>query len=177
MVALIQPQNLTRTPARPSRRSAPQSSRQSQPRAGHLRAVPEPTPSGTEQFRQWVLGLDRAVVGVAAICAVIALGFVSLGMIQGQARASAAPAAVAPASVAPAGLGEATLLVTSGDTMWDLASAVAGPGEDPRPVMDALTARNGSSALWAGQRLVIPAEFVDTVLALGGPATVTTNAG
>jgi hypothetical protein len=47
--------------------------------------------------------------------------------------------------------------VQSGDTLWELAAAVA-PGRDPRPVIDRIVELNGleSGALRAGQRLAVP---------------------
>ena len=44
--------------------------------------------------------------------------------------------------------------VQPGDTLWSIASAVA-PGQDLRPVVDALEAANGGTTLVAGQRLLI----------------------
>ncbi len=46
-------------------------------------------------------------------------------------------------------------VVQPGDTWWDLAAAVA-PGEDPRPVVDALIEANGGAALQVGQRILLP---------------------
>jgi hypothetical protein len=46
-------------------------------------------------------------------------------------------------------------VVQPGDTWWDLAASVA-PGEDPRPVVDALIEANGGAALQVGQRILLP---------------------
>jgi Tfp pilus assembly protein FimV len=52
-----------------------------------------------------------------------------------------------------------TYLVRPGDTLWAIAERVA-PGEDPRPVVDAIADANGidAGALVPGQRLVVPAD-------------------
>jgi nucleoid-associated protein YgaU len=49
-------------------------------------------------------------------------------------------------------------VVRDGDTLWSIASRLV-PGEDPRPVVDAIAAINGvdAGALVPGQTLVIPA--------------------
>lgn len=46
-------------------------------------------------------------------------------------------------------------VVQPGDTWWDLAAEVA-PGEDPRPVVDALIEANGGATLQVGQRILLP---------------------
>jgi nucleoid-associated protein YgaU len=49
-------------------------------------------------------------------------------------------------------------VVRGGDTLWSIAVRLA-PGEDPRPLVDAISAANGvePGALVPGQTLVIPA--------------------
>ncbi|WP_164743407.1 LysM peptidoglycan-binding domain-containing protein [Microbacterium sulfonylureivorans] len=53
-----------------------------------------------------------------------------------------------------------TITVSSGDTLWSIAEAVA-PAADPRDVVDALVRLNAldSVSLQAGQSLAIPAEY------------------
>jgi hypothetical protein len=50
-------------------------------------------------------------------------------------------------------------VVKPGDTLWGIASRVAGPGSDPRPVVDALIAANHlpSPDVVAGMALRLPA--------------------
>lgn len=49
-------------------------------------------------------------------------------------------------------------VVSSGETLWELARGVAAPGEDLRDVVGALVELNGleSSGLDAGQKIVLP---------------------
>jgi hypothetical protein len=49
---------------------------------------------------------------------------------------------------------ERSVVVQPGDTVWSIAAELAGEG-DVRPVVDAIVDANGSSALQAGERLVI----------------------
>lgn len=48
-------------------------------------------------------------------------------------------------------------VVREGDTLWSIARRVA-PGEDPRPMVDAITAANGvdARAIVPGQTLLVP---------------------
>jgi Tfp pilus assembly protein FimV len=51
-----------------------------------------------------------------------------------------------------------TYVVRPGDTLWGIASRLAGPEADPRPVVDALAAANRvDGQLAVGARLVLPA--------------------
>ncbi|MFL5798507.1 MAG: LysM peptidoglycan-binding domain-containing protein [Actinomycetota bacterium] len=60
-------------------------------------------------------------------------------------RAHRAPAAVR------------TYVVRPGDTLWAIAGRLAGPGADPRPVVDELVRANGvRGELRVGTRLVLP---------------------
>jgi LysM repeat protein len=45
--------------------------------------------------------------------------------------------------------------VQPGDTLWGIATAVASPGEDIRPLVDGLKELTGGSSLDIGQRIVI----------------------
>jgi len=51
-----------------------------------------------------------------------------------------------------------TIVVHTGDTLWAIASRIAGPQADPRPVLDELVRVNGlDGTLAAGMRLTLPA--------------------
>jgi Tfp pilus assembly protein FimV len=50
-----------------------------------------------------------------------------------------------------------TYVVRGGDTLWRIASHLAGPDGDPRPVVDALVRANHvAGVLVPGERLVLP---------------------
>ena len=51
-------------------------------------------------------------------------------------------------------------IVRPGDTLWDLAIALA-PDRDPRVVVAALERAAGGSTLRVGQRIVLPASLQD----------------
>lgn len=57
----------------------------------------------------------------------------------------------------PARVSSARYVVRQGDTLWSIAERLA-PGEDPRPVVDALTSANDLEprSLVPGQALVVP---------------------
>ena len=61
---------------------------------------------------------------------------------------------------AVAGAGERVIIVSSGDTLWDIASDIRETGQDVRRVVYDLKSRNNltSSVLQAGQSLIIPAD-------------------
>ncbi len=46
-------------------------------------------------------------------------------------------------------------VVQPGDTLWEIASAIALPGEDVRPLVDALQEIAGGSQIDVGQQLII----------------------
>jgi hypothetical protein len=50
-------------------------------------------------------------------------------------------------------------VVRAGETLWGIASRLAGPEEDPRPVVDRIVGINhlGTAPLQPGTRLVLPA--------------------
>jgi hypothetical protein len=64
---------------------------------------------------------------------------------------SAGPGGVGPVVPAP-GSGGAVYVVRGGDTLWSIARAVR-PGADPRPIVDALSARVPGGVLQPGERL------------------------
>ncbi|MEX0833150.1 MAG: LysM peptidoglycan-binding domain-containing protein [Actinomycetota bacterium] len=76
-----------------------------------------------------------------------------------------ATVAVLVPAAAAAGEGEdhhpapSVYVVQQGDTVWSIASQMAGPEEDPRPLVEAIGRRNRleSGAIVPGQELRIPA--------------------
>ncbi len=107
-----------------------------------------PTPSAT-RLRITSRG-RRVLAGVAALPAVAAVTVAVLS--GGGALASVAESA-------PAG-SFATVTVAAGESLWGIAEEVA-PQADPRDVIDAIVRFNAleTSAVAAGQRLSIPAEY------------------
>lgn len=84
---------------------------------------------------------------------------VAIGLVVGAPVAGALGrhAAQATGGVRPVRSSEHVYVVRSGDTVWSIAERVAGGG-DPRPVVDAIAARNDvdAGAVVPGQSLVIP---------------------
>lgn len=119
------------------------------PRAGAdptIRHRP-PVPAATFRRRR----VAAAVVGVALVLVVAQAGG-ALGD---------SPLAVPERrpAVSPAAAESGELLrhvVEPGDSLWSIAAAVA-PGEDPRPVVDALAAARGGTTLVPGEIVVWPA--------------------
>ncbi|EXX89821.1 LexA family transcriptional regulator [Paenibacillus darwinianus] len=56
--------------------------------------------------------------------------------------------------------GERTIIVSSGDTLWEIARSVQPEGDDVRKTVYMIKKRNGlsGSALQAGQSLIVPAK-------------------
>jgi Tfp pilus assembly protein FimV len=64
-------------------------------------------------------------------------------------------AVLAPrATVEPHPAATISYVVQPGDSLWSIAGELA-PGEDLRPIVDALEAANGGTTLVAGQRLLV----------------------
>jgi hypothetical protein len=91
----------------------------------------------------------RRRLAVVAVLVGLILGMMSWGR---SADAARTPAAEDAQSI--------TYLVQPGDTLWTIALDLA-PGEDPRPLVDALDEISGGALLQPGQRLVIPDHLVD----------------
>ncbi|GAA1623998.1 LysM peptidoglycan-binding domain-containing protein [Georgenia ruanii] len=136
-------------PVRPVRRA---------PRAAGARAhlqvvgpgfVPVPAPVAARPAPPAPLRLTALGRGVVAALALVAAAAVAVGL------GSVAGAAVA----GPPAQDVATVTVAAGDTLWAVASEVAGPGEDVRDVVATIAALNdlGDHQLRAGQQLLVPA--------------------
>lgn len=81
---------------------------------------------------------------------VLALGLGLAGVLGDQVASADAPAPGVPVE---------TYTVRAGETLWDIAASVAGPGRDVRDVVDSLVALNDlpGAALTAGQQILLPA--------------------
>jgi nucleoid-associated protein YgaU len=82
-------------------------------------------------------------------------GVLVIGAMGGVSRAVAAGSG----GSGTASTGALTYVVRPGDTLWSIAERLR-PGEDPRPLVDAIERANGISAgdLVPGQSLRIPAD-------------------
>lgn len=86
-----------------------------------------------------------------AVVFLLALGLGLAGMLGNQ---------VANAGTAAPAVPVDTYTVRAGETLWDIAVGLAGPGEDVRDVVADLIDLNGlpGAALRAGQQVLLPAE-------------------
>jgi LysM domain-containing protein len=91
----------------------------------------------------------RRAVAVAFVVLVVA-AILALAFVGGRATADGS----APGEIRPA----AVYVVRPGDTLWDLAVALA-PDRDPRVVVAALERAAGGATVHPGQRIVLPASL------------------
>jgi Tfp pilus assembly protein FimV len=116
--------------------------------AATVAAPPDPVPAA-RRAPAAVYRRRRVVAG--AVVLAVAWAGVGLGSeVLGRMTGTQGGLAVAGASGEPV-----AYVVQPGDTWWELASRVA-PGEDPRPVVDALVELNDGVALEAGRRILLP---------------------
>jgi hypothetical protein len=99
--------------------------------------------------RRRALYRRRRATAIAFVLLLVAAIFV-LAFVGGRATADgSAPGEIRPASV---------YVVRPGDTLWDLAQALA-PDRDPRVVVAALERAAGGTEVHPGQRIVLPASL------------------
>jgi Tfp pilus assembly protein FimV len=84
-----------------------------------------------------------------------AVGLSTAGLLAGHAGSGPNPGAARPAKAS-------AYVVRPGDTIWGIAQGLAGPGADPRPMVDALVAINHvrGGSIMPGERLVVPSRPV-----------------
>ena len=99
-------------------------------------------PSGNAAPADLVIG-RRIALGVGLIFAVI------FGVIALSGDAAATGPIEAPADTIE------IYVVQPGDTLWAIATDLSQPGDDVRPLVDALREAAGGSALEIGQRIII----------------------
>ena len=138
------------TQMNPRHRQSPRPAPRSAPRpTADLRLADErPADRPIDPHRIAVYRRRRAVAVVFVLLVVAAI--VALAFVGGRATADGEP----PGEIRPA----AVYVVRPGDTLWDLAVALA-PDRDPRVVVGALERAAGGATLHPGQRIVLPASL------------------
>jgi hypothetical protein len=92
----------------------------------------------------------RRRLAAIALVALLTFAGVTVGRLLWSAAVGSSPAE--PIGATP--ITGDVYVVQPGDTLWSVAERIA-PGEDPRPVVDALEAANGDVDLEPGDRLVV----------------------
>lgn len=113
----------------------------------HHRSASRPARPGAAG-RSASAGLRLTRRGRAAV--VLLAGGVALGgVLSAQSAAAGGPEGAVPVTAH---------VVRQGDTVWEIAATVAGPGEDVRDVVAQIEELNGlrGGGIQAGQRLVVP---------------------
>ena len=119
---------------------------------------PRPAPRPTADHRVVERTIDPRRIAIyrrrravtAAFMLLVVAAILALTFVGGRASADgSAPGEIRPAKV---------YVVRSGDTLWDLAVALA-PDRDPRVVVDALERAAGGATVHPGQRIVLPASL------------------
>ncbi len=171
MVALLTSDPVYRLPHTPGAVIA----RRSRPRHLHAVFTPSAVPPGTDagqSERRDAMVAPRALEGrVFAIPTAELLAFfmvlgvaillvVSFRTVQGPPADTTWKSLATVSASAPASAGEIVIAVQPGDTLWGIAGVIA-PELDRREVVQRLVDRNGGSAIWAGQDLIVPASVAN----------------
>ncbi|MFM7617912.1 MAG: LysM peptidoglycan-binding domain-containing protein [Actinomycetes bacterium] len=119
---------------------APRRAGSTPPRLRLVSTVPRPAPVVRPRPTAAVYRRRRIGVVVAAT---------ALALVVAQAATALGGDSLASPERRPA-----AVTVQAGDSLWSIAERVA-PGEDPRPIVDRLQARLGSTVLQPGQRIVL----------------------
>lgn len=95
--------------------------------------------------------LAKLVIRLSAAALLFAILFTGFALMQSSARGE---------KPAPPGAGEKVIIVSQGDTLWEIASGLRTNGEDIRRIVYDLKERNNlsSSVLIAGQSLIVPTD-------------------
>lgn len=155
------------------RSSAPELRQSGQGPVRHLRSVPGPrgaaprrhavrtTPSPAAVKPAFSYLTTIVLAGVVVVAALALL--VGLRAMQGQPPSGSWADVQQAARFEPpvAHQNDALWIVQPGETLWGIAESVA-PAADRREVVQILTAANGGSSIWAGQKIVIPAGLAET---------------
>lgn len=96
-------------------------------------------------------------VALAVVIAIVAVAVIGFGSDAAASNDTAVPSAEVAVSESVAVVPDAIeiYIVQPGDTLWEIATELAAPGEDVRQLVDALEEIAGGSQLDVGQRLII----------------------
>ena len=119
------------------------------PRPAPRSSADRRVPARTVDPRRIAIYRRRRAVAIAFVLLVVA-AILALTFVGGRATADGS----APGEIRPA----AVYVVRPGDTLWDLAVALA-PDRDPRVVVAALERAAGGATVHPGQRIVLPASL------------------
>jgi hypothetical protein len=92
----------------------------------------------------------RRRLAAIALVALVTLAGIGAGRLLWSAAVGSSP----PEAIGSAPITGDVYVVQPGDTLWSIAERIA-PGDDPRPVVAELKARNGDVELTPGDRLVV----------------------
>ena len=127
---------------------------QPHPATSLSRTAANDSPPSARPNRQHNAGTDGPVINLV-VAALLALAII--GALVGFGGDAAANGPVEPVSD-QSQLVDDTIevyIVQPGDTLWAIATEVARPGEDIRPIVDELKALTGGAQLDIGQRIII----------------------
>ncbi len=96
---------------------------------------------------------ERSTLGFGAVVVVLAIIVAAVVGFGSDAAASGTLDAVSDSSEIVDTI--EIYVVQPGDTLWEIANSISLPGEDVRPLVDALQEISGGSDLDVGQRLII----------------------
>jgi hypothetical protein len=96
----------------------------------------------------------RRALAVVMLVAVLAAGWIVLQAAQGRTGGGPLPATGVPGGLEPAA--SRVWVVRPGDTLWSIALAVD-PKGDVRPLVDRLAAAVGTTSLYPGETIPLPA--------------------
>lgn len=77
-------------------------------------------------------------------------------VVMGQAGVALGGSPLAAPERRPASSGSHAIVVEPGDTLWSIAARLTSPGEDPRPLVDALAQARGDEPLIPGETIRWP---------------------
>lgn len=110
---------------------------------------------------------QRGTVDARLALALVSALVVVLLLVAGRAFVAGGAASEIPIRSGPPVAGESLMVVRPGDTLWGIAAELA-PTLPTGPAAERIAARNGTSQLQVGQRLIIPDLGTGPILALEG---------